>query len=223
MGLFALLCPYELSNEAFVTSAVILLETSLPHARYLLGNMHAYSHIDVFGDFLLKNSAHASSSRIQSHNCIANLLTDWPANIVSPQQPRMCPKGFRTPISKGDIFTTRGGLVLSRPGSHLTSATLLVMDYELGHVWSSSHIFNPKNLSSMESAKRSMHSISYRDQGFAYAPLVSNSLGQVGPDFLRFFWGLAEHAARMASFDTEDALGTKRFLCAPPPALVLNF
>ena len=76
MGLFGLLCPYELSNEAFVTSASIVLETPLPHARYLLGNMHTYSHIDVFGDFLLNNSAHASSSRFQSHNCIANLLAD---------------------------------------------------------------------------------------------------------------------------------------------------
>ena len=70
------------------------------------------------------------------------------------------------------------------------------MDYELGHVYSSTHAFKPNNLLSMESAKRSLYRVSYRDQGFAFAPLVSNSLGQVGPDFLRFLWGLAEHAAR---------------------------
>ena len=70
------------------------------------------------------------------------------------------------------------------------------MDYELRHVYSSTHAFKPNNLLSMESAKRSLYRVSYRDQGFAFAPLVSNSLGQVGPDFLRFLWGLAEHAAR---------------------------
>jgi hypothetical protein len=85
--------------------------------------------------------------------------------------------------------------VLSRPGSHFNSATLLVMDYEVGHVYSSTHSFKPNNRLSMESAKRSLYRVSYRDQGFAFAPLVSNSLGQVGPDFLRFLWGLAEHAA----------------------------
>ena len=196
MGLFALLCPYELSNEAFVTAAAILLETPLPHARYLLGNMHTYSHIDVFGDFLLNNSAHASSSRIQSHNCIANLLADLACQHGIPATTKNVPCRASDSNSKGDIVTTRGGLVRSRPGSHFNSATLLVMDYELGHVYSSTHAFKPNNLLSMESAKRSLYRVSYRDQGFAFAPLVSNSLGQVGPDFLRFLWGLAEHAAR---------------------------
>ena len=103
MGLFALLCPYELSNEAFVTSAAILLETPLPHARYLLGNMHTYSHIDVFGDFLLNNSAHASSSRpggFSPTTALPTFLLTWPANMVSLPQPRMCPAGLRTPTAR---------------------------------------------------------------------------------------------------------------------------
>ena len=124
MGLFALLCLYELSNEAFVTSAAILLETPLPHARYLLGNMQSYSHIDVFGDFLLNNSAHASSSRIQSHNCIANLLADLACQHGIPATTKNVPCRVSDSNSKGDIVTTRGGLVRSRPGSHFNSATL---------------------------------------------------------------------------------------------------
>ncbi len=36
----------------------------------------------------------------------------------------------------------------------------------------------------------------YHEAGLAFAPLVSNSLGQLGPNFHRFLWGLADHAAR---------------------------
>jgi hypothetical protein len=83
----------------------------------------------------------------------------------------------------------------SRPGSHFDSATrlgFLVMDYELGHVYSSSHTLKPNNLLSMESAKQSpyCHCVSNRDQGFAFTPLTSNSLNQVGHEFLCFLWGV---------------------------------
>ncbi len=36
----------------------------------------------------------------------------------------------------------------------------------------------------------------YHDAGSAFAPLVSISLGQLGPDLLRFLCGLADHAGR---------------------------
>ena len=48
----------------------------------------------------------------------------------------------------------------------------------------------------METHKRSKYLEAYHDQGIAFAPLVCNSLGQLGPDFLRFLWSLANHAAR---------------------------
>ena len=76
MGLFALLCPYELSNEAFITSTALLTGTPVPHARFLQANFQDYANIDVFGDFLLNSSNHASSSRIHSHNCIAKLIAE---------------------------------------------------------------------------------------------------------------------------------------------------
>ncbi len=36
----------------------------------------------------------------------------------------------------------------------------------------------------------------YHDQGLAFAPLVCNSLGQLGPDFQNFLWALADHATK---------------------------
>jgi hypothetical protein len=36
----------------------------------------------------------------------------------------------------------------------------------------------------------------YHEQGLAFAPLAANSFGQLGPEFLRFLWTLADHAAR---------------------------
>jgi len=41
-----------------------------------------------------------------------------------------------------------------------------------------------------------IRSSSYHTQGHAFAPLVSNSSGQLGPEFLRFLWALADYAAR---------------------------
>ena len=71
------------------------------------------------------------------------------------------------------------------------------MDYELGHVYSSSHTFKANLPLSMDLVKRFPYRVSYRDQGFPFVSLVSNSLGQVGPDFPRSLWGIAaEHAAR---------------------------
>ena len=72
------------------------------------------------------------------------------------------------------------------------------MDFELGHTFTSSHQINSQNLANMEHGKRSKYLSAYHDAGLAFAPLVSNSLGQLGPNFprLRVLWGLADHAAR---------------------------
>ena len=70
------------------------------------------------------------------------------------------------------------------------------MDFELGHTYPSAHQFKPQNLTTMETHKRSEYHDAYHVQGIAFAPLLCNSLGQLGPDFLRFLWFLANHAAR---------------------------
>ena len=47
----------------------------------------------------------------------------------------------------------------------------------------------------MEATKRNKYVSDYHAQGLAFAPLVSNSFGQFGPDLLRLLWRLADHAA----------------------------
>ena len=59
MSLFSLMCPFELSNQAFVTSMSICLGVPVPHARFLTFT-EQYADIDVWADFLLTDAAHAS-------------------------------------------------------------------------------------------------------------------------------------------------------------------
>jgi hypothetical protein len=63
---------------------------------------------------------------------------------------------------------------------------MLVVDFELGHAYNPSNQFKPQTLANMEDYKRSKYLSAYHEVGFAFAPLVSKSLGQLGPDFLRF-------------------------------------
>ena len=93
-------------------------------------------------------------------------------------------------------MTCRGGLVRPNPRLNFGTITLLVMDFELGHTFTSSHKFKSQNIANMEHQKRSKYLSAYHYAGMAFAPLVSNSLGQLGPDLLRVLWGLADHAAR---------------------------
>ena len=78
MSLFELMCPFELSDQAFVTCLSICLGIPVPHAR-ILRTQPAYSTIDPWANFLLNDSAHASRSRHASHDKLAYLL----ANLAS--------------------------------------------------------------------------------------------------------------------------------------------
>ncbi len=70
------------------------------------------------------------------------------------------------------------------------------MDFELGHTFTSSHQFKPQSLITLEHHKRSKKLSAYHDADLAFDPLVSNSLGLLVLDFLRFLWGLADYVAR---------------------------
>jgi len=48
----------------------------------------------------------------------------------------------------------------------------------------------------LEALKSRHYSHLYHEQSIAFAPLAANSFGQLGPEFLRFLWALADHAAR---------------------------
>ena len=85
---------------------------------------------------------------------------------------------------RGDIATCRGGLVHPDARFNFGPTTLLVMDFELGHNYRANRVFKQHNLRDMERVKRKKYLSDYRDQGYAFAHLVCNSLGQFGPDFL---------------------------------------
>ena len=71
MRLFAITCPYELSDQAFCTSLALQLGTPIPHALYLQEHERGYSHKDSWGDDLLNKPGHASYLRKGTHNEIA--------------------------------------------------------------------------------------------------------------------------------------------------------
>ena len=83
MSLFSLMCPFELSNQAFVTSMSICLGFPVPHARFLTFT-EQYAHIDVWADFLLTDAAHASRSRKTSHDRLAYCLSNLAARAGLP-------------------------------------------------------------------------------------------------------------------------------------------
>jgi hypothetical protein len=190
-----MLCPVELSNAAFITSAALLLGIPHPHARYLRDQTRDYANFDVFGDCLLNNPTHAAHSRTQSHDHIISILADLASRQGIPTSTKHVPFADSQTQRRADLVTCRGGLVRQNPSLNFGPATLLVMDFELGHTYNSSHVFKPNNLASMENRKRSKYLSAYHDQGLAFAPLVCNSLGQLGPDFQRFLWALADHVA----------------------------
>jgi len=178
MSLFALMCPFELSNQAFVTCMSICFGVPVPHAQ-LLQNFHGYSHIDVWGDFLLCDSAHASRSRHVSHNrlafCLSNLAAR--AGLASSALQSSVPVATEDTYRKGDILTSVAGL--SRTSNYrFSSQTQLITDVTLTHPYSRAHVFNPDSLQDAESLKNRSYLNDYNDQGMAFAPLACNSFGQ---------------------------------------------
>jgi hypothetical protein len=127
---------------------------------------------------------------------ITSVLADLATQHGIPSSTKNVP--FADPHSQrqADLVTCRGGLVRLSPQLNFTSRTDLAMDFELGHTYTSLHRFKPNSLALMEQQKRNKYLSAYHDQGLAFAPLVANSLGQLGPDLLRFLWCLADHAAR---------------------------
>ena len=110
-GLLALLCPFELSNAAFITSSALLLGTPVPHALYLRANNPLYAQFDVFGDKLLNDSSHASHSRTQSHDHITSVLADLATQHGLPTSIKNVPFADSHSQRRADLVTCRGGLV----------------------------------------------------------------------------------------------------------------
>ena len=59
MSLMDLMCPFELSDQAFITCMSLCLGIPVPHTR-VLQHSEEYAHIGVWADFLLTDSAHSA-------------------------------------------------------------------------------------------------------------------------------------------------------------------
>jgi hypothetical protein len=115
------------------------------------------------------------------------------------------------------VVVSASGLLSAQ--SSCPTPTKLILDFVLGHTYTRSHVLKNDTLTHMEDSKCWHYTQKYHEQGCAFAPLAANTFGQFGPEFLRFLWTLADHAARYyipvplpvlplssgnAPFDSED-------------------
>ena len=207
MGLMALMCPFELSNHAFISSLAILLGVPVPYARHLQ-TQAGYHHIDPWGDSLLNDRSHAKWTA--SHNNIVRTIAQLATNygVSTTGLTREVPVAEQGTSRRGDLSALASHVLCRRdqlnPDFPIGSQTQLVLDFTLGHTYTSSQrrgssqqrSLKRGTLRIMESEKLTTYKSDYHNQGHAFAPLVSNSFGQLGPEFLRFLWALADYAAR---------------------------
>ncbi len=145
-----LLCftPFELSNAAFITSSAMLLGTPVPHVLYLHAENPIYAHLMSLATDC---STIPAMLLIHAHNPMTTSLAFYGT------QPSIKNVPFADSHSQrgADLVTCRGGLVRLNPRLIFGPSTLLVMDFELGHTFTSSHQFKPQNIANMEHHKRS--------------------------------------------------------------------
>ena len=204
-SLFALTSFYELSNEALVNSSALLLGAPIPHARYLQAHSDQYANIDLWGDFLLNDPAHAGVTRKNTHDKLAQELTKIANESGLPTTCKESHLPYRDEgrpdrsRKRADMMTWGGGAVGPNIRLNFTKNTRLIMDVTIGHIYNSEHKYKRKNLQTMETRKRGKYSQYYLPQRLAFAPIVANTIGQCGPDFLQFLWILADQAAKTQS------------------------
>lgn len=198
-SLFSLCSFYELSNEALVHSTALILGTPLPHALFLKAHVANYANIDVWGDSLLNDPAHAGATRKITHDKFALELSKianecgLPTTCKESQLPYRDQGKPNQSRKRADMMTYAGGCVCENPRLNFTKRTRLIMDVTIGHVHDVHHNFKVHNLRNMETRKRTKYLRHYLQQRLAFAPMVANTIGQCGPDCLQFLWILADH------------------------------
>ena len=170
----------------------------MPYAR-ILQTQAGYHHIDPWGDCLLNDRSHAKWTA--SHNTIVRTIAQLATNfgVFTTGQTKDVPVAEQGTSCRGDLSALASHVLCRRdhlnPDFPIGSQTQLVLDFTLGHTYSSSlrggslhcqHALERGTLPSIESKKFATYKSDCRTQGHAFAPLVSNSFGQLGPEFLRF-------------------------------------
>ena len=175
MGHFSLTCPFELTNAAFHTSSALLLGYPVPHARYLQ-SLHGACPVDPWGDYLLNNSAHAASTRHASHDDITHIIATLASSHGVSTSARLQQVPCATPdtMQRGDLVAMSNGLLTARSGNAVPAK--LVLDFVLGHNYTSNHSLKRHMLTDLEEAKCRHYSPLYHEQGIAFAPLAANSV-----------------------------------------------
>jgi len=94
-------------------------------------------------------------------------------------------------------MTTVGGLIPLSRRHQYNKYTKIIMDMRLGHTFSTvGHAIKKNTIKSMEQSKSTKFRNLYREKGYAFAHMVANTWGNLGPDLLWFLWAVADHAAR---------------------------
>ena len=146
-----------------------------------------------------------------SHNTIVRTIAQLATNygVSTTGLTKDAPVAEQGTSRHGDLSALASHVLCCRdhlnPDFPIGSQTQLVLDFTLGHTYSSQqrgdsllcqHALKRGTLPSMESEKCATYKSDYHTQGQAFAPLVSNSFGQLGPEFLRFLRALADYAAQ---------------------------
>ena len=226
---FALTSSHELSNPAVETCLALQLGFPIPHVRFLREHVQGLRDMDPFGDQALNDSVHASNTRTSSHDKIAQELATIaseagiPTTALQKNVPFTYdesdgpPRPDQPQRRRGDVATTVGGVLKPCPEQPwINNFTRIILDVKLGHMYQSANgshprLLKPTAISSMETSKRTKYQQAYRDKGFAFAPAVCNTWGELGPDLLRFLWAVAEFSAR-------NQIGLPDLGPRPPPS-----
>jgi hypothetical protein len=128
MTLFELVCPFELSDQAFITCMFFSLGIPVSHARLLCGTP-GYEEIDDWADGLLYYPTHATTFRKASHDrlacCLSNLAAR--AGISSSAIQSAVPVAQKDAYHRGDIATLVSGLSNRSSTYQFSSQTVLMI------------------------------------------------------------------------------------------------
>ena len=103
MSLMDLMCPFQLSDHAFITYMSLCLGVPVPHTR-ILKESEEYAQIDVWADFFLTDSAHASRLWHTLHSSLVFFCPILPPVLDSLPQPSSLTYQLQDTYHSGDIF-----------------------------------------------------------------------------------------------------------------------
>ena len=148
--------------------------------------------VDPWADLLLNDSRYAGATRHASYDAITNIVALLASShgISSAACLQLVPIAEPDTMQRYDLVVSARGILSARPNCQIPPNR--IMDFTLGHTYTSRHILKHNALDTMEHDKCEFYTSRYQEQGLAFAPLAANTFGSV----LRFLWALADHTTR---------------------------